>query len=673
MNLPSSFLHIALRENVSPTSKYDKEIRKFALTVNFYSPKAYTYVWKIWKKLLPAPSTLRGWYRQINGDPGFCDESFCALRAKNKSSEKKVICNLVFDEMDIRTELTFRNNKYHGYVDMGFGEPSDSDAQPLAKKALVLMLVCMNARWKLPIGYFLVDSLHGDELKNLVNTALELVDDCGIIVRSLTCDGAAVNRTCCKLLGANLNIGPHFQPWFPHPCHPDERVFVLLDPSHALKLVRNTIGDYTLTDSEGRQITFHDIQELFYFQEEKELSAAPRLTKRHIKWRENKMRVKLAAQVLSNSVYAALISVKEKKYKKFESCEGTALFCQKFDQIFDMMNSRSKYSRKLKKYNVALDSTNVDTFSVWCQEAEEYILGLKINDTPIFQHDRKTGFVGFIQCLRSIVPLFKTLQNHGLQYLLTYKVSQDHLENYFSAVRSKGGNNNNPNAEQFKGTFKRLLVHHELRTSENANCSDDNIEILDVGSSRSISRKPAEEDIVSRLAGQQLTDDELHSFVAEDIICASDEITLDAFQEDVVAYLAGYILFKLKEKKKLHSNTEIRNLIDPNKQYDLIDLKNRGGLTIPSTIAVNLCRDVEKEVILHESKLLNPATFTTTENEILMTIEDNENHKLIDHHVLELIVKLYIRIKINYLCKRVSQVDKNIRHESTKRVHQNHQ
>lgn len=50
-----------------------------------------------------------------------------------------------------------------------------------------------------------------------------------------------------------------------------------------------------------------------------------------------------------------------------------------------------------------------------------------------------------------------------MNYLLSYKLSQDHLENFFSSVRDRGGHNDNPTAFQFMTAYKRLLVHHEVR------------------------------------------------------------------------------------------------------------------------------------------------------------------------------------------------------------------
>jgi len=48
-------------------------------------------------------------------------------------------------------------------------------------------------------------------------------------------------------------------------------------------------------------------------------------------------------------------------------------------------------------------------------------------------------------------------------FILTYKISQDHLEMFFSAIRAKGGFNNNPTTMQFEAAYKRLLIHTELK------------------------------------------------------------------------------------------------------------------------------------------------------------------------------------------------------------------
>jgi hypothetical protein len=114
-----------------------------------------------------------------------------------------------------------------------------------------------------------------------------------------------------------------------------------------------------------------------------------------------------------------------------------------------------------------------------------YIESLKCADgKSILKSNRKTGFLGLIICLKNMFKLFDALKPHGLAYLLTYKLSQDYLETFFSAIRSRGGFNNNPNALQFKSAYKRLLVRHEIKEVENGNCLFDGVEILHVSASR---------------------------------------------------------------------------------------------------------------------------------------------------------------------------------------------
>lgn len=54
--------------------QYSPRVRCFALSLSFYSQKAYLYVKKYFKKL-PALSTIKSWYRSIDGEPSLSDEA----------------------------------------------------------------------------------------------------------------------------------------------------------------------------------------------------------------------------------------------------------------------------------------------------------------------------------------------------------------------------------------------------------------------------------------------------------------------------------------------------------------------------------------------------------------------------------------------------------------------
>lgn len=114
------------------------------------------------------------------------------------------------------------------------------------------------------------------------------------------------------------------------------------------------------------------------------------------------------------------------------------------------------------------------------EDIEQYITELKFEDgTPVIISKRKTGFLGFIICLNNMFSLFDLcVDKQYLNYLLTFKLSQDFLENFFCAVRFRCGWNNNPSAKQFQNIFRRLLVKHEMKSVSTGNCLADGVPIL---------------------------------------------------------------------------------------------------------------------------------------------------------------------------------------------------
>lgn len=85
---------------------------------------------------------------------------------------------------------------------------------------------------------------------------------------------------------------------------------------------------------------------------------------------------------------------------------------------------------------------------------------------------------------------FEKFKSLGLTYLFTYKLLQDYLKTIFSAIRSRGGFNNNLNALQFQTAYKHLLVRHELKEFQNGSCLFDNVEILNISSRKENSKCP---------------------------------------------------------------------------------------------------------------------------------------------------------------------------------------
>jgi len=132
----------------------------------------------------------------------------------------------------------------------------------------------------------------------------------------------------------------------------------------------------------------------------------------------------------------------------FGEASATAEFCMMINQAFDILNSRSQFSKS--PFNISINLNTINKYEEFSKRFKNYIGGLTFcNGQKIVDSNRNTGFIGLILSLESAINLFKYLHyNHLLKYLLTYKISQDHLENYFSAMRSMFEFNNNPNCQQ---------------------------------------------------------------------------------------------------------------------------------------------------------------------------------------------------------------------------------
>jgi hypothetical protein len=172
------------------------------------------------------------------------------------------------------------------------------------------------------------------EKANLILECLRCIGQCdNIKVSSLTFDGTATNFSVATQLGARL-LYTELKPWFLHPVT-NERVHIILDPCHMVKLIRNTLADWhILVDEDGRKIKWEFFKTLVDLQQTEGLHAANKLTQRHINFRQEIMKVRLAVQIFSRSVAAALdFCNKDLNLKSFADSEGTSNFCRKLNDI----------------------------------------------------------------------------------------------------------------------------------------------------------------------------------------------------------------------------------------------------------------------------------------------------------------------------------------------------
>ena len=304
------------------------------------------------------------------------------------------------------------------------------------------------------------------DLSNLLSLAVDHLNDANVILTNLCCDNAASNTAALHLLGAALLDCEHLKVTIDKMNGIGEPIFVVLDTSHLIKLVRNTLGDHQLLFTEdGGRIKWRLICELEKLQSEEGLHLANKINKQHVQFSKKKMKVYLATQVLSNSVADAIeFCDKDLHLQQFSDSDGTCEYLRIFNTAFDLLDSKFPFSQSTK---MPLKKDNKVLWAGYFKEINRFIRGLhhvnptlapsaeptakkQKTDLRLVSGPRKKGFLGFLINIQSYEAIFKLYaeEKQYLKYVLGHKLSQDHLEMMFGTIRSSLGLNNNPTVIQ---------------------------------------------------------------------------------------------------------------------------------------------------------------------------------------------------------------------------------
>ncbi len=583
--------------------RYTDEIKEFAVTIQYYSPKAYNFLRSIIP--LPAPSLIKRWARSVDCEPGFITEALDILKSEIQDQPEKKDCCLVFDAMAIRKQTLWdpKQDEFVGFVNYG---PAQIEApETMASEALV----GLRSHWKCPIAYFLIDKLSASVQAELVRKALTLTAEIGLKVWCITSDGTSSNVATFKLLGCVFGLTYESMiTKFKHPTLGYD-VFVMLDPCHMLKLARNTLASLGSIFAQNEGIHWKFFKHLNEVQENHGMKLANKLTANHIMYEKHKMKVDLAAQTLSTSVADAIdfLNIAEKD-PRFHNSEATVTFIRNVDKLFDILNSRNPLGKRSKQ---PLKLINKNTWEAELLVIANYLLSLKSGDGQLLiKHKRKTFILGFVITIKSTIEMATTMftqEVNPFKYLLTYKYSQDHIELLFSCIRARGGWNNNPNCLQLKYTLRRMLLKNSITASRNANCQIlDQHSVVPVLHTRKhcspLKEKP------TTVGNDHEDNSEVHTTMEHLEAADHSEFTMY-----VLHYICGFIVLKL-EKSISCSQCIIDITESPSQSQERSDhdycskssddmyakastftnFVNKGGLRIPSTLVLQVVSYAEQ-------------------------------------------------------------------------------
>jgi hypothetical protein len=239
-----------------------------------------------------------------------------------------------------------------------------------------------------------------------------LISD-GCYPLSLTFDGARVNRSMVEQPGGSIDPDK-LQSYFTHPDFPQHHIVFILDASHVLKLARNLLSlSEALNIPAVGVARWQHIVDLHELQSNEKMHLANKLSAAHVYYQNLKMKVKLAAQVLSASVAKALQFLRTGGYRGFSDTQATEAFLLVVDHLFDIMNSMSTKAPGYKRPLSAYDSSS--TFKFF-EEAEALLRGVALVDgNKVLHTARATCIVGMLINMRSLHDIFERLIKDGAE------------------------------------------------------------------------------------------------------------------------------------------------------------------------------------------------------------------------------------------------------------------
>ena len=196
---------------------------------------------------------------------------------------------------------------------------------------------------------------------------------------------------------------------------------------------------------------------------------------------------------------------------------------------------------------------------------------------------------GWVLNISSLIGLWNDLKsNYDFKFLLSSRINQNPIEKLFSLVRrNKGDNKDNHNAHQFSKAFISAMCNNMIRPSKNSNCTDDSGNFL--CGAKNI------------LSASNLPDLEVSESEDVDEPCTIDEDSTNCVKDNILNYIGGFIVRKIKKKVKCNDCSNFICDTAPALTHSNLmtyfkaecNLETFGSLYVPSKPFINLLLHME--------------------------------------------------------------------------------
>lgn len=623
------------------------------------SPKAYRYL----SHMIPLPSTktLQNVLKKIPIDTGINKAVLEHLRQTSPTKDmKQKVCALLFDEIALQPCLVYNEStdQVDGFEDLGKSDLGRSDK--VADHALVFMIQGIYEKFKQPIAYYFVKgTISSQNLASIIQEIIRAIHDTGYKILTTVCDQGSTNMGAIKLLQEHCGIpGAETKNFF---MVENEKVFILFDVPHLFKSLRNNFlnhGTIIINGMTGKWEHFEAVKEINI----RRLLRINKVGPTHVnpKYRA-KMRVKYAAQMLSNttSLVLRLVASEKQDNEVGNNCptnltliihfisvyksNKVIMFSFFFSFFFEDANEYIQTALVVQELNRLFDYTNGPSGNHDVKKGERENCSAQTDHLEMWNHFRKTlstiKFIksdgtearnvkcvrGYLMTLSSLQDIWHEVSKLGFEYLNLRNLNQDALENLFGIVRQHSPTNKHPTCSGFVAALKTSIVTGLTAPHSRAsNCEKDNQKLLTNFHDLIFGLEDMIGDLKAQIshietASAQFDEilENLSSISQPDVpvLHIPEEFEHDEIESDLAklehqatVYVSGYIAHTLRNHECLDCKQSI--IVDDQQTgdaiYSYIQLREwwtqKKSLTYPS---LALCRTVEKALNIFETEIMH--------------------------------------------------------------------
>ncbi|XP_063380558.1 uncharacterized protein LOC134669789 [Cydia fagiglandana] len=311
---------------------------------------------------------------------------------------------------------------------------------------------------------------------------------------------------------------------------------------------------------------------------------------------KHKMKVKYAAQTLSNT-FAAILKMIAEKYEDTEygkEVAQTSEVVRDLNNLFDSTNgpSNPKDVIKGRRQNVSRKTNHIEIWNSFLKKLKS--MEFMKSDSRL-RLKRVRCVEGYIVTINSLKDIWCYCKNQGFNYLNLRSLNQDALENLFGLIRQNSPTNRNPTCTHFVSALKSIHISGmNAPHNRGSNCEEDLNKLLLVNP---LCQHDVDGD--EKLTSMTTNEEEEYPvlMIPENELEEQIETDLTDIENQPIVYLSGYIAYRLLKNVGCQMCSNLLKLEDvtDHPMYKFISLREwwqeKKSLTYPS---IQLCRTIEE-------------------------------------------------------------------------------